>query len=84
MALYETPKIAALTFLDTKHMRAGRPHPDAETEAALVEVDAEFVRQYVIRHGQDASVTPGYFWYHEYTTGTDNHEEFMAKYAPKS
>lgn len=93
MLYNDSPKTKALVFLDTRHMRAGRPHPDEAYETALINRDADFVLKYVEYTVAFPSATPDYFWYFEYAVSardggrysTDNHAEFMAKFgAPKS
>jgi hypothetical protein len=75
-------KAMAHQFLEEPIMRAGRPHPNEDYETALINMDADFVLKFVERHTEDPRITPGYFRSYEYSSGTDNHAEIMAKFGP--
>jgi hypothetical protein len=84
MLTAQQAKERAFAFLEGDHIREGRPHPDEAVETALENRDADFVLAYV-EFSKSRTVTAGYFWYYVYSTDTNSHEEFMAKFgAPKA
>jgi len=56
-------KADAEAFLATPHQRAGRPHPNPETEARCAQRDAAFVRYHSLHGGTDSVE---YVWYHRF------------------